>query len=155
MKDTMLWLVGGAAFAVVVAAFVWVLRHRDDAAAPEHHSYDAPEVTITGEQRRSALAFGATEVEEPVDETVPLSRLGGAGWRDGGGLETPPTTGYAGQSRSRDSSSAAVVPERDVVPGADVAADLDTAPTRHVMVDEQVADRTDQEAVDRERGGHW
>ena len=81
--EVLLWLVVALALVVVVGAFVWVLRHRDDAARVEAaHSYEAPEVTTTGGRAPTAMSFGAVDGDDAVDETVPLSRLGGAGWRD-------------------------------------------------------------------------
>ena len=52
----MLWVVGALAFAVVVAALVWVLRHRDDVAPEDHlQAYAAPAVTETGSPSRGGV----------------------------------------------------------------------------------------------------
>lgn len=140
----MLWLVGAVALVVVVAAFVWVLRHRDDAALPEHHPYDAPEVRQDGRPGQSAITFGDDDSwgDSPIDQTVPLSRLGGAGWRDGGGLPVETTTDpYAGDAPSW-------------VP--DESAGAEDAPLdHHVAVDDTGARPVVDEELDRRRGGHW
>ena len=139
----MLWLVGALALVVVVAAFVWVLRHRDDAAAPAHHAYETPTVTEP-EGGRSALTFGSDRPTDdaPIDQTVPLSRLGGAGWRDGGAAPEGGTTeAYAGTSRSWAEE-----------PGADTS---DSPLEHHVEVDATVARSDVAEDRDRRRGGHW
>lgn len=144
MENSLLWLVGAAALVVVVAAFVWVLRHRDDASAPAHHGYGAPEVTETGGRGRSDVTFGADEsvVEAGIDQTVPLSRLGGAGWRDGSDVPAARTTdAYAGQSPSW-----AEEPSADT-PGFPLE--------HHVAVDATESSPAVDEELDRRRGGHW
>lgn len=143
MDDSLLWLVGAVALVAVVAAFVWVLRHRDDAALPEHHVYEAPEVSLSGRPGQSGITFGDdTHGDAPIDQTVPLSRLGGAGWRDGGGLPVETTTGpYAGDAPSR-------------VPDESAVAD-DLALDHHVAVDDTVSRPVVDEELDRRRGGHW
>ncbi len=144
MDDSLLWLVGAVALVVVVAAFVWVLRHRDDATAPELHGYEPPEVTGTGERGRSDITFGAEpSVEQaPIDQTVPLSRLGGAGWRDGGDAPAAGTTdSYAGQS-----------PSWAEEPSVDAS---DSPLEHHVAVDATESSPAVDEELDRRRGGHW
>lgn len=140
----MLWLVGAVALVVVVAAFVWVLRHREDAALPEHHHYDAPEVNQDGRPGQSAVTFGDADLsgDAPVDQTVPLSRLGGAGWRDGGAVPAERTTDpYAGESPPW---------VLDEAVGVD-----DAAPDHHVAVDDTDVRPVVDEELDRRRGGHW
>ncbi len=147
MDDSVLWLVGAAALVVVVAALVWVLRHREDAALPEHHGYDTPEVTASDRGGRGSVTFGADDTHEtsdaiPIDQTVPLSRLGGAGWRDGGGAPEGRTTdAYAGSSPTW---------------GEDPTADgPDSPPDHHVSVDRSEPSPAVDEELDRRRGGHW
>ncbi|EAQ00659.1 acyl-CoA synthase [Janibacter sp. HTCC2649] len=143
MDDTKLWLIGALALVIVVAALIWVLRQRggaDTSVSP--HDYGAPEVTVTGQSGASGLTFGGSAADDAVlDQTVPLSRLGGAGWRDGSGV--PPqqaTDGYAGESRSWGDDESAVVPEQ--------------AYEHHVEVD-NTGPRPPLDEGDRERGGHW
>lgn len=142
--DSLLWLVGAVAFMVVVAAFVWVLRHRDDAALPEHHSYEAPEITLTGRPGQSGITFGSDEPgsDEAIDQTIPLSFLGGAGRRDAGGFPTDTTTdSYAGASPS--------LPEEPSVVADDSPRD------HHVAVDDTGPRPVEADDLDRRRGGHW
>lgn len=141
MENSALWIVGSLALVVVVAAFVWVLRHRDDASLPEHHDYSAPEVTDTGRLDDGPGSFGSA-ADAPVDETVPLSRLGGAGWRDGGGApESPTTDAYAGGSPTW---------------AEDPSVDLTDSPVEHhVSVEHDEADEGVDAELDRRRGGHW
>ncbi|KGN30916.1 hypothetical protein N802_05830 [Knoellia sinensis KCTC 19936] len=144
MDDSMVWLIGAVAFVIVIAAFVWVLRHRDVTSLPEHHTYETPEITLTGTQS-SGVTFGSSAdegvVDEPLDETVPLSRLGGAGWRDGGAPPVQQTTdAYAVESPSW------------VDDGSSAEWDGDEHP--HVTVDD-TGPRPLLDEIDRERGGHW
>ncbi|WP_404380056.1 hypothetical protein LL946_09590 [Knoellia locipacati] len=145
MDDSVLWLVGAVALVVVVAALVWVLRHREDAALPEHHGYDAPEVDASDRGGRGNVTFGADDTAEPtatVDQTVPLSRLGGAGWRDGGAAPEGRTTdAYAGSSPTRGEDPSAE--------GSDVPLD------HHVSIDQSDPNPAVDEELDRRRGGHW
>lgn len=142
MDDTKLWVIGALALVIVVAALIWVLRHRDDAAAPvAHHDYGAPEVTLTGQAGATGLTFGS-EGGDAVDQTVPLSRLGGAGWRDGGGVPVDTTTSaYAGESRSWGEDESVVASEPVL--------------EHHVEVDDTMPRPPVDEELDRERGGHW
>ncbi|CAN7214959.1 hypothetical protein [Knoellia sp. LjRoot47] len=143
MDDSVLWLVGAVALVVVVAALIWVLRTRGGSAAPVHHGYEAPEVTETGQRGRSDVTFGGTDdTDAPIDQTVPRSRLGGAGWRDRTDAPVTRTTdSYAGESPSwADESSA---------DGSDSPLE------HHVAVDPTDADRGVDEELDRRRGGHW
>ena len=146
MENSALWIVGAVALVVVVAAFVWVLRHRDDATAPEHHHYAAPEVTgaeVTGpsDATDGASTFGGAG-DAAVDETVPLSRLGGAGWRDGGA---------APQTRTTD-SYAVGSPTWAEDPSADAA---DSPLEHHVAVESSQTGGAADAELDRRRGGHW
>ena len=127
---------------LVVAALVWVLRRRDDtAAAAPHHDYGAPEVMLTGQTDGGGLTFGR-DGGGTVDETVPRSRLGGAGWRDGDGDAGPTTTAaYAGESRSWSDDESAIGPEPTL--------------EHHVEVDDTGPRPSAGEDPDRERGGHW
>jgi hypothetical protein len=139
MDDTKLWLIGALALVIVVAALIWVLRQRGDATpSVSPHDYGAPEVTVTGQTGSSALTFGGDASDDAVvDQTVPRSRLGGAGWRDGDGVPPQKTTdAYAGESRSWDDDESAIVPE--------------PALEHHVEVDHTVP----RPQLD-ERGGHW
>lgn len=142
MDDTRLWLIGALALVVVVAALIWVLRHRSDALSPAtHHDYGAPEVTVTGQGDAGRVTHGG-QGDEAVDQTVPLSRLGGAGWRDGGGVTAERTTdGYAGASRSWDDSESAAAPDRSL--------------EHHVEVEPTDPRRAGGEDPDRDRGGQW
>jgi len=146
MDDTKLWLIGALALVLVVAALIWVLRQRADAApSVTSHEYGAPEVTVTGQSGASGLTFGGEAADDVVvDQTVPLSRLGGAGWRDGGGA--PPTTttttdAYAGVSRSWADDETGLAPE----PTLEHHVEVDNTGPRPPVDDER----------DRERGGHW
>lgn len=142
--ETVLWLVGAVTLLVVVGAFVWVMRLRDDAALPEHHSYDAPEVTLAERPGRSGITFGhdAAVADEAIDQTIPLSGLGGAGWRDSGGQAPETTTDpYAGAA-----------PSWAEEPSADTS---DSPLDHHVAVDDTVPRPTDADELDRRRGGHW
>lgn len=144
MDDSVLWLVGALALVVVVAAFVWVLRHREDASVPEHHGYDTPQVTETGRRSPGVVSFGTDEPADdaPVDQTVPLSRLGGAGWRDGGAVaEATTTDAYAGPS-----------PSWAEEPSVDAS---DSPLDHHVAVDATEPSTGVDEELDRRRGGHW
>ena len=141
MENSALWIVGVVALVVVVAAFVWVLRHREDAAVPEHHHYAAPEVTGSGERADATPAFGSAD-DAPVDETVPLSRLGGAGWRDGGAVpQTHTTDSYAVGS-----------PTWAEDPSADAT---DSPLEHHVSVESSGEGGEADDELDRRRGGHW
>ncbi|GGB76687.1 hypothetical protein N798_02200 [Knoellia flava TL1] len=141
MENSALWVVGVVALAVVVAAFVWVLRHRDDAAVPEHHHYAAPEVTGSGGSSEGVSTFGGVG-DAPVDETVPLSRLGGAGWRDGGAVpQTHTTDSYAVGS-----------PTWAEDPSADAT---DSPLEHHVSVESSGEGGEADDELDRRRGGHW
>ena len=141
MENSALWIVGAVALVVVVAAFVWVLRRRDDATAPEHHHYAAPEVTGSAEAADAAPAFGSSN-DAPVDETVPLSRLGGAGWRDGGAVPPTQTTDtYAVGS-----------PTWAEDPSADAS---DSPLEHHVAVESSETGGEADDDLDRRRGGHW
>jgi len=141
MENSALWVVGAVALVVVVAAFVWVLRHRDDATVPEHHHYAPPEVTASGDPADGAPAFGSAG-DAAVDETVPLSRLGGAGWRDGGA--EPP-------SRTTD-TYAVGSPTWAEDPSADAT---DSPLEHHVAVESTDAGGPADDELDRRRGGHW
>ena len=145
----MLWIVGAIAVVLVVAALVWVLRQRSDSgSADQQHAYAAPAVTESGEQGRSAAIFDSSELgaDTAVDQTVPLSRLGGAGWRDGGGVGAETTTdAYA--------ASAGTWAE----PESDSESVLDPASEHHDTGDDTGArpfTGDDADADDR-RGGHW
>ncbi|MFW5472775.1 hypothetical protein ACOCJ5_05665 [Knoellia sp. CPCC 206450] len=141
MENSALWIVGAVALVVVLAAFVWVLRHRDDAAVPEHHHYGAPEVTGSGDSSDGVSTFGSTD-DAPVDETVPLSRLGGPGWRDGGAVPATQTTDtYAVGS-----------PTWAEDPSVDVT---DSSVEHHVSVESSETREAADEELDRRRGGHW
>ena len=141
MADTKLWLIGALALVIVVAALIWVLRQRGDATASvSPHDYGAPEVTVTGQSGASGLTFGGDATDDVEAQTVPLSRLGGAGWRDGGGVAPHTTDAYAGESRSWEKDESAVVPE--------------PAYEHHVEVD-NTGPRPPLDEKDRERGGHW
>ena len=134
----MLWVVGAIAFAVVLAAFVWVLRHRDDVGPEDHlRAYAAPAVTETGTRGHGGVVVGGSQPVDDttvVDETVPLSRLGGAGWRDGGGPDRTTTTqAYA-------------------VPAGTWA---DGGSEQHVRVDDAGAPPATDLPADERRGGHW
>jgi hypothetical protein len=148
MDDTMLWVVGAVAFAVVVAAFVWVLRHRDDVAPEDHlQAYAAPAVTETGSPGRGGVIVGGSQPVDDttaVDETVPLSRLGGAGWRDAGEADPTTTTqAYADPTGTwADGES-----DPDTLPGV--------ASEQHVRVDDAGARPVVDQADDERRGGHW
>lgn len=143
----MLWIVGGLAVALVVAALVWVvLRRRDLRPLEEPHAYAAPAVTEPGRQGRSGVTFGGSEPVDDtvVDETVPRSRLGGAGWRDGGGPGAETTTdSYAASARTwaEPESDAETVREPDA--------------EHHVRVDDAGARPVVGSAEDERRGGHW
>ncbi|MFC7490178.1 MULTISPECIES: hypothetical protein [unclassified Knoellia] len=141
MDDAMLWIVGGLALVVVVAALVWVLRHLGDpTTAVSAHDYGTPEVTLAEQNDGGGLTFGR-DGGDAVDQTVPRSRLGGAGWRDGEGVPEGTTTdAYAGGSSSWDDESA-VAPD----PAFEHQVEVDTTEPRP---------RVDED-VDRERGGHW
>jgi hypothetical protein len=141
MDEPKLWIVGAAAVVLIVAALVWVLRQRGEGSRPAPHPrYDAPQVM----EGRAAGATGLTFGEDAgggIDSTVPLSRLGGAGWRDGGGVPPEPTTDtYAGRfpSSGEDESSAA----------------SDTSGPQ-VEVDATIPRSALGTEADRERGGHW
>ncbi len=144
MDDSVLWIVGAIAVAVVVAALVWVLRHRGHA-SPEHpHHYEAPAVTQRGTGGRSSVIFGGSGPldDDAVDRTVPLSRLGGAGWRDGGGVEGGTTTdAYAASA----GTWAEPHPDGGSVHVSDPHVTVHDAGERRVTVDE----------ADERRGGHW
>ncbi|WP_353952338.1 hypothetical protein V6K52_02515 [Knoellia sp. S7-12] len=144
MDDTKLWLIGALALVVVVAALVWVLRHRGDTTAPvSHHDYAAPEVTQAGVSGGRGLTFGSdgSDGSDAVDQTVPRSRLGGAGWRDGRGPGETTTGAYAVESRSWGDDESVTAPE--------------PALERHVEVDDTGPRPAVDEDRDRERGGHW
>lgn len=144
MDDTKLWLIGALALVVVVAALVWVLRQRGDATASgSPHDYGTPEVTLTGQAGATGLTFGSDgSVADAVDQTVPRSRLGGAGWRDGGGLPSGTTTdAYAVESRSWGDDESVVAPEPVL--------------EHHVEVDPNGPRPSPDDDLDRERGGHW
>ncbi|MFC7487103.1 hypothetical protein ACOCJ7_00830 [Knoellia sp. CPCC 206453] len=139
MDDTKLWLIGALALVIVVAALIWVLRQRGEATSSvSPHDYGAPEVTVTGQSGASGLTFGGGESDDVVvDQTVPRSRLGGAGWRDGDTVPPQKTTdAYAGESRSWDHDESAIAPE--------------PAQEHHVEVD-----NTGPRPPTDERGGHW
>lgn len=144
MDEPKLWIVGGVALLLVVSALIWVLRSRAD--APAHvptPGYGAPEVTLTGTARASGLTFGSNVAEDElvVDETVPLSRLGGAGWRDGGAVPKQTTTdAYAVESPSW----------ADDEPASSCA-----AYEPQVEVDQTIPRSALSDDVDRDRGGHW
>lgn len=142
MDDTKLWLIGALALVIVVAALIWVLRHRGDATTSvSHHDYGTPEVQQAGQAGAGTLTFGS-EPSEIVDQTVPLSRLGGAGWRDGGVAPAETTTdAYAGESRSWDDDQSPVGP--------------DAGSEHHVEIDQTGPRPVIDEELDRERGGHW
>lgn len=143
----MLWIVGGIALALVVAALFWVLRHRADTGAVEQpHHYEAPAVIQPGTGGRSSVIFGSSEAldDVAVDQTVPRSRLGGAGWRDGGGAEVETTTdAYA--------ASAGTWAE----PGADSDNVHDPVSGPHVTVDDPGERPVAGGEADERRGGHW
>lgn len=143
MDDTKLWLIGALALVIVVAALIWVLRQRGDAAEPVSYDFGAPEVTATGQAGVGGVTFGdATADDSVVDQTVPLSRLGGAGWRDGGAVASETTTdAYAAESRSWADDESAAAPESTL----DHHVEVDNTGPRPVIDDE----------LDRERGGHW
>lgn len=144
MDDTRLWVIGAIALAIVVAALIWVLRHRGDATASvSHHDYGAPEVTPTGHASANGVTFGGDATDDVVvDQTVPLSRLGGAGWRDGGGVPVETTSeAYAVDSRSWGDDESAVAAEPAI--------------EHHVEVDDTGPRPSLDDDVDRERGGHW
>lgn len=143
MENSALWIVGVVALVVVVAAFVWVLRHRGDASLPEHHHYSAPEVTAASDPADAVPAFGSA-ADAPVDETVPLSRLGGAGWRDGGAVPPP-------QPRTTD-TYAVGSPTWAEDPSADAT---DSPLEHHVAVESSEDGGAADEELDRRRGGHW
>lgn len=142
MDDTKLWLIGALALVIVVATLVWVLRHRGDATTPmPHHDYAAPEVTQAGLTGGRGLTFGS-DGGDAVGQTVPLSRLGGAGWRDGGDAPVETTTGaYAVESRSWGDDESVTAPE----PTFEHHVEVDDTGPRPVMDDD----------LDRKRGGHW
>ena len=144
----MLWIVGGVALALVLAAFVWVLRHRADtrAAAEQAHHYEAPAVIQPGTGGRSSVIFGSNESVDDVavDQTVPRSRLGGAGGRDGGGAGVGTTTdAYA--------ASAGTWAE----PGSDSDTVHDPLSEPHVTVDDPGERPVAGGEADERRGGHW
>ncbi|MFW5470816.1 hypothetical protein ACOCJ4_12305 [Knoellia sp. CPCC 206435] len=148
MDDTMLWVVGVIGFGVVLAALVWVLRHRDHVAPEDHlRAYAAPAVTGTGTPGRGgAIVGGSQPVDDTtvVDETVPLSRLGGAGWRDGGEPDPTPTThAYAVPAEPWVDGQ----PGSDTLPGA--------TPQQHVRVDDADVRPVADQVADERRGGHW
>lgn len=143
MDDTKLWLIGALALVIVVAALIWVLRQRGEATpSVSPHDYGSPEVTVTGQSGTGGLTFGGDVSDDAVvDQTVPRSRLGGAGWRDGDSAPPEKTTdAYAGESRSWDNDESAIAPE----PTLD----------HHVEVDD-TGPRPPLDERDRERGGHW
>ncbi|MEO7268605.1 MAG: hypothetical protein ABIW49_05305 [Knoellia sp.] len=139
MDDTKLWLIGALALVIVVAALIWVLRQRGDTTpSVSPHDYGAPEVTVTGLSGTSALTFGGDASDDVVDQTVPRSRLGGAGWRDGDSAPPQKTTdAYAAESRSWDDDESTVAPEPTL--------------EHHVEVDNTAP----RPPVEDERGGHW
>ena len=141
MDEPKLWIVGAAALVLIVAALAWVLRQRGEGSGPAPHPhYDAPQVMEGQGAGATGLTFG-DDPDRGIDSTVPLSRLGGAGWRDGTPVPPEPTTdAYAGQfpSWAEDESSAATDP---------------TEP--QVEVDSTVPRSALDEEADRERGGHW
>lgn len=143
MDGTKLWIVGALALVMIVAALIWVLRQRGDGTAPVAHDYGAPEVTITGQAGVGGVTFGGDTADDVVvDQTVPLSRLGGAGWRDGGGLAPEqPNDAYAVESRSWGEDESVVSP--------------DPVLEHHVEVDDTGARPVIDDEVDRDRGGHW
>ena len=143
----MLWIVGGIAIAVIVAALIWVLRHRGDAAAPvDPHHYDAPAVTHPGTGGRSSVSFGTDEPVDDVavDQTVPLSRLGGAGWRDDGGARVGASTdAYAASAGTWGEPDSDAQTVHD--PVSDPSVTVHDAGERPVAGGE----------ADERRGGHW
>lgn len=142
----MLWIVGVLAIVLVVAALAWVLRQRAGAAPADPHGYEAPSVTPTDGRARPGVTFGGTDAVDdvPVDQTVPLSRLGGAGWRDGGGGRDESTTdAYA--------ATAGTWAE----PETTVDGDADPAQEHHVTVDDAGARPVVGGEADERRGGHW
>lgn len=142
MDGTRLWIVGALALVIVVAALIWVLR-RGDTAPSASPDYGAPEVTLTDQPGSSAVTFGGDSAQDSaVDQTVPLSRLGGAGWRDGGGV--PPETtsdAYAAESRSWGDDESVIASEPAV--------------EHHVEVDNTGPRPAVEDDIDRQRGGHW
>lgn len=143
MEDAKLWIIGAATLVVIVAVLIWVLRQRDVPGQQSPRDYGAPEVTLTGTAASTGLTFGSdVDAEDAVvDQTVPLSRLGGAGWRDGGGVPaTTPTDPHAGESPSwADDDFAGASPTDE----------------HQVEVDQTGPRPTLDGEVDRERGGHW
>lgn len=147
MDEPKLWIVGVAALVLVVSALIWVLRQRSDTTSPAaHHDYRAPEVMDgVGAQaaRGSGMTFGSASATDDVvvDQTVPLSRLGGAGWRDGTAVPSDSTTdAYAGESPTW--------AEDESVGGTDTY-------EPHVEVDQTIPRSAVGDEDDRERGGHW
>jgi hypothetical protein len=147
MDDAMLWIVGGIALAVVVTALVWVLRHRGGTGPQEHpHHYATPAVTHSGTGGRSSVIFGGNEPVDDVaaDRTVPLSRRGGAGWRDGGGADVgTPFDAYAANAGTWGG------PESDAESVHDPVSDP------HVTVHDAGERPVAGDEADERRGGHW
>lgn len=143
----MLWIVGGIAVAVVVAALVWVLRQRGDTGSPmDPHHYEAPAVTGTRTGGRSSVSFGGSEPvdDDAVDRTVPRSRLGGAGWRDGDADGDVPTADtYAARAETWDE------------PGSAAGTVHDSVSEPHVTVHDAGERPVVGDAADERRGGHW
>lgn len=84
-----------------------------------------------------------------MDETVPLSRLGGAGWRDRTDPPIERTTDlYADQSPTWAESDPWAVQD------SGLESESAAGSARQVSVDDTgPRPRTDE--LDRERGGHW
>lgn len=143
MDGTGLWIVGALALVIVVAALIWVLRRGDTAQSAGSPDYGAPEVTLTGQPGASAVTFGGDSTQDTiVDQTVPLSRLGGAGWRDGGGAPAEKTSdAYAVESRSWGDDESVIASEPTL--------------EHHVEVDNTGPRPAVEDDIDRERGGHW
>lgn len=144
MNEAKLWIVGAAALVLVVSALVWVLRQRGDTEDPAPLTgYRPPEVLDARVSRGSGVTFGSDSAQDAavVDQTIPLSRLGGAGWRDGTDVPTEPTTdAYAGLSPTW---------------AEDESADRPNTDEPHVEVDQTIPRSALRDEVDRERGGHW
>lgn len=141
MDGTKLWLVGALALVIVLAALIWVLRQRTGASESVPRDYAPPEVTAAGQSVASGVTFGGDIEDDVVDQTVPLSRLGGAGWRDGGGVAPQTTTdAYAAGSPSWADDESEVSPQ--------------STGEHHVEVD-NTGPRPPLEEGDRDRGGHW
>lgn len=142
----MLWIVGALAILLVLTALALVLRRRGGDAPAYPHGYAATSVTPTGGHGRSGVTFGGTgPVDDvPIDQTVPLSRLGGAGWRDGSGGRVESTTdAYAGTAGTWAEPETGV--DGDAAPAHEPQVTVDDAGARPVV---------DGKANER-RGGHW